>query len=63
MAKFGYTCKCGWRLNRGAGKNQKTRKQYAAAKRLHAEGNKEADPPQVGCQFLAAELRRTQRHE
>lgn len=59
MAKFGYTCKCGWILRRGPFRHQLTRKQYAQAKRLHAQGE-----PRHGiqpCKFLADELKCTQR--
>jgi hypothetical protein len=55
MAKFGYICKCGWRLTRGL----KTRKQYARAKREHAAGDEFAGFPP--CKFLADELARTPR--
>jgi len=64
MAKFGYTCRCGWRLNRGTGANQLTRKEYAKAKRDHANGvNESADAQHQPepCGFLAAELKRTPR--
>jgi len=64
MAKFGYSCKCGWRLNRGAGDNQLTRKEYAERKRCHALGvdkNADALHQATPCEFLAAELKRTQR--
>ena len=45
MAKFGYTCQCGWRLTRG----KKTRKQYAVAKQAHAHGEPEGTPCRPGC--------------
>ena len=56
MAKFGYTCKCNWRLNRG----NLTRKQYADRKRAHAYG---VEPNFNGCRFLAEELARTKRKQ
>ena len=40
--KYGYTCQCGWRLNRG----NLTRKEYADKKTMHA----------VECKILAKEL-------
>jgi hypothetical protein len=52
MAKFGYRCQCGWKLSRA----NKTRKQYAESKRVHANGDGGENP---GCQFLAQELSRT----
>ena len=64
MAKFGYTCGCGWRLNRGVGVNQLTRKEYAKAKRNHANGVSESADAMhqpKPCDFLTAELKRTQR--
>ena len=47
MAKYGYTCQCGWRLNRGRLK----RRMYAEEKRIHA----------LKCEALAKELEKSQR--
>ena len=40
--KYGYTCTCGWRLDRG----NLTRREYAGAKEVHA----------VKCEALQKEL-------
>ena len=45
MAKNGYICKCGWRLNRG----RRTRKEYADQKNKHGHE----------CLILANELRQS----
>jgi hypothetical protein len=47
--KYGYTCKCGWRLERG----QRTRKQYAAEKEHHAFRSIES-PREVEIVLIAA---------
>lgn len=60
MAKFGYTCACGWSLTRGT----KTRPQYAKAKRNHANGVRESADAMhqpKPCDFLLKELSRTPR--
>ena len=46
MAKRGYTCQCGWRLNRTG-----TRRGYAEDKRVHA----------LKCEALAEELEKSKR--
>ena len=51
MAKFGYTCGCGWKLTRG----KRTRRQYAEAKEVHAM-KKEVGG--AGCEILLDELAR-----
>lgn len=56
MAKFGYVCKCGWKLSRVG----RTRKTYAEAKRLHAYGDAN-NPNLKPCKHLADELNRTKR--
>lgn len=64
MAKFGYICGCGWRLERGAGANQLSRREYAERKRNHANGiSKSADAMHqpAPCKLLADELARTKR--
>jgi hypothetical protein len=43
--KHGYTCGCGWRLNRGS----LTRRWYAATKEMHA----------LACRLAANELRQS----
>lgn len=64
MAKFGYVCRCGWRLERGSAKKQLTRVEYSLAKQNHALG---IDPgadvmhQPKSCKFLARELSVTQR--
>ena len=50
MAKNGYRCRCGWVLLR----KWRSRKQYAAAKRLHANGDGAAAG--TGCEHLFNEL-------
>ena len=62
MAKFGYSCKCGWHLHRGS----LTRKQYAGKKMTHALGvesfvDKEGvEVPAIpGCPLLHEELSAT----
>ena len=47
MAKYGYTCQCGWRLNRG----KLTRRMYAGDKRIHA----------LKCEALAKELEQSRK--
>jgi hypothetical protein len=44
--KHGYSCTCGWTLNRG----QLTRREYALAKETHAA---------QGCESLQKELKRS----
>ena len=59
MAKYGYTCQCGWRLNRTG-----TRRDYAAAKERHAftEGFTVIDgEPVRGCKSLRKELEKSRR--
>ena len=46
MAKYGYTCQCGWRLNRTG-----TRRVYAGDKRIHA----------LKCEALAKELEQSKK--
>jgi hypothetical protein len=46
MAKYGYTCQCGWHLNRTG-----TRRGYAQAKKDHA----------ATCEALAKELEKSKR--
>lgn len=57
MSKFGYVCKCGWKLSRVG----KTRKQYAKAKELHAWGDLD-NPNSKPCKYLADELKRTSKN-
>jgi hypothetical protein len=65
MAKYGYTCQCGWRLNRGT----LTRPEYAAKKEQHAFKSMESprevgmfmDEPQAGCAHLRKELEKSRR--
>jgi hypothetical protein len=58
--KYGYTCKCGWRLERKDRRgNAVTRRGYAAAKMDHAfkEGFTVIDgEPIKGCAHLRKEL-------
>jgi hypothetical protein len=56
--KYGYTCQCGWRLNRTG-----TRREYAAAKEHHAfrEEHSVDGVPTRGCEFLRKELEQSRK--